>query len=314
MLKVIITSFALVLFFFLPVTASAHLGNGPPFMKVDGVYTQTNPYNQGSSTLTMSWDAAPKHYLINKPVTFLIDVPVLMSATTLPISFAKEIKIRWTVATGDNFEKKENTSASGNAYTRTFTKPGSYLIIVEAKLPADSDYILINTIQVDVLPNAAYHTPAPSAYVGTQNDDPGKNVLFVSDTLNDPSTKIKRYIWDFGENQLHDGPSIDRKLDRANSMGTETIFHRVIDGNGFVADVGFVADKVGDKLQFDPFAPGKPLPIVVVTREEAAKHENNAGGMKMNVPEFVGVVVGVLVLAGMSWMLVFKKKKTNNVA
>src|SRR3954467_836058 len=99
MLKVIITSFALVLFFFLPVTASAHLGNGPPFMKVNGKYSQTNPYNQGSSTLTMSWDSAPETYLVNKPITFAIDVPVLMTATTVPVSFAKNIQVRWSVAT-----------------------------------------------------------------------------------------------------------------------------------------------------------------------------------------------------------------------
>ena len=126
MVKLSVTTLLLFLFFFLPATASAHLGNGPPFMQVNGKYSQTNPYNQGSSTITMSWDSAPETYVVNKPITFAVDIPVLMAATTVPLSYAKDIQIRWTVAIGDNFEKKETKFETGQSFTRTFTKPGSY--------------------------------------------------------------------------------------------------------------------------------------------------------------------------------------------
>jgi hypothetical protein len=290
-------------------STDAHLGNGPPFMKVNGVYSQTNPYNQGSSKLTMSWDTAPQKYLINKPITFTIDVPTLMSVTTIPLSFMKDVQFRWTVATGDNFEKKENKSTAGAAFTRTFTKPGSYLVIAEAKLPADTDYILINTIQVDVLPTADYKLPHASAYVGTHDNDPGSNVLLVSNSISDPSTKIQKYVWDLGDERLKTGATLDTKLERADTMGTETIFHRVIDGNGFIADVGFVVDKVGDKLRFDPYAPGKPLPVSVVSYDEAREHSSGSGGWNISLPQFTGVAVGVLLVAGVSWWVLFRRRK-----
>lgn len=309
MFRSVLATLALFLFFFLPATASAHFGNGPPFMKINGTYSQTNPYNQGSATLIMSWDSAPATYLVNKPVTFEIDLPVLMAATTVPQAYMKDIKLRWSVATGDNFENKDTNYAEGATFTKTFTKPGSYLVIVEAKLPADTEYILINTVQTDILPTSSYKPPAPSAYVGTAFNDPGKNILLVSDSLTDPSTKVKKYMWDFGDGQLREGATIDRKFQRVNDMGTETIFHRVIDENGFMADLGFVASKVGDQLRFEPFASGKPLPVVVVTREEAAEKAGKPEGFKLSLGQFIASAVGVLFLAGLAWVWVLKKEK-----
>jgi hypothetical protein len=307
MFKVSITTFLFFLFLLLPQNASAHLGGGPPFMKIDGKYSQTNPNNQGSSTMTMSWDTPPAAYLVNKPITFDLDVPVLLQATTVPPEYAKDIKIRWSIATGDNFEKKEDKYEYGTSYTRTFTKPGSYLVITEAKLPADSDYILLNTVQVDILPNSSYSLPVISITIGTHNDDPKQHVLLVSDSLVDPSTKIKKYLWDFSDDHLHEGTSIDQQFDRVDKMGVQTIFHRVVDENGFIADIGFQAEKINDKLHFESLTSGTKLPITIVPYDEASRRAGQTGPSKLS-PVFIALVVGALLLLGCAWWVVFKRK------
>ncbi len=65
-------------FFFLSTSASvfAHEGDGPPFVKVNDIYAQTNPLFEGIPTekgLIIPQDIAPHTYLVNTPIHLVID-------------------------------------------------------------------------------------------------------------------------------------------------------------------------------------------------------------------------------------------------
>lgn len=290
----------------MPPVAQAHLGGGPPFLKINGKDAQTNSLNQGASVMTIPWDNPPETYHINQPITFEIDVSELMKATTVPPEYANDIKIRWSVATGDNFEIKGESYDEGSRITKTIADGGSYLIIIEAKLPADSDFILINTVQINVLPSTEYELPFASVFIGTQFDDVKKNVLLVSDASTDPSANVKKQLWDFGDGILQEGESITRKFEDVETMGTEQVFHRVVDEQGFIADVGFMAENQNGKLQFLPFDNEKNLSVTVGTYQDAAVRAGRAQN-KLSVPAFLGVGSGIIVLIGIGWWLFLKK-------
>lgn len=309
--------FVLVFLFVVPLNTHAHLGGGPPFLKVNGKDAQTNPYNQGTtSAFTISWDTPPDVYLVNKPITFEINVLELMKATTISPDQANLIKIRWSVATGDDFETKDGKYVEGSKITKTFSKPGSYLVVIEAKLPNDSEYILINTVQIDVKPSVDYQLPFVTTYIGTQNDDPNKNVLLVSDATTDPTVKIKKYIWDFGDGKPRFESSVNRRFERVASVGVETVFHRVIDENGFVSDVGFYSQKVGNSIRFVPFTGNQNTPFVVGTYEEAQEKAKMPGKITLSMPAFIGLTFAVLFIVGGGWWLYLKKQSspTRNVS
>lgn len=300
----------IIIFFFVnaPITAFAHLGGGPPFLKVNGKDADTNPLNQGASTFTIPWDLPPENYLLSMPVTFVIDVAELMKATTVPADLAKDIRFRWSIGTGDNFENKQNESSTINSLTKTFNKPGSYLVIIEAKLPKDSDFILIDTVQVNIVPEQSYQLPYASVFLGTQFDDVKKNVFLLSDSGSDASTTIEKYLWDFGEGKLEEGISVQRRFEKAETLGIEQIFHRVIDANGFIADIGFIAENRNDKIQFAPFNNEKNLLVTVGTYEEAAERAGKTES-KLSMPQFIGVAFGVIFALGAIMWLVIKYTK-----
>jgi hypothetical protein len=178
-------------------------------------------------------------------------------------------------------------------------------------LPADSEYILIDTVQVDILPSENYSLPFAYIYIGTQNDDPKKNVLFISDSTFDKSTRGKKYLWDFGDNALHEGRTINRKLEKVDNVGVESIFHRVVDQNGFIADAGFVAEKSGEKLQFTSFSNAKISPISVGTYQQAAEKSGKAQN-KLSIPQFLIAALAVFGVIGCIGWWLFKKANKRN--
>ena len=304
-MKRVLIAFIIVFFFANShVTVFAHLGGGPPFLKVNGKDADTNPLNQGASTFTIPWDLPPETYLVNIPVNFIVDVAELMKATTVPAELAKDIRFRWSIATGDNFENKQNESSTVNSLSKTFNKSGSYLVIIEAKLPKDSDFILIDTVQINIVPEQSYQLPYASVFLGTQYDDLKKNVFLLSDGGSDASTKIEKYLWDFGDGKLLEGISVQRRFEKAETLGVEQIFHRVIDANGFIADIGFIAENKNDKLQFSPFISEKNLLVTVGTYEQAAERAGKTES-KLSMPQFVGVAFGVIfVLGAIMWFVI----------
>lgn len=295
-------------FFLLPKAVHAHLGGGPPFLRIDGKFANTNTLNQGASVMQIGWDVPPERYLVNTPVNFEVDLPVLMAATTVPQEYVKDIKVRWSFATGDNFEKKDTAYEEGAKITKTFSKPGSYLVIIEAKLPADSDYIVVDTVQVDILPDKNYQLPSPYVYIGTQFDDPKKHVLMVSDSSADSSTSLKAFLWDMGDGNMQNGKSMNRRLEKAEATGVQPIFHRIVDANGFVADIGFVAESMDDKLRFIPFNSNSKLAVTVGTYQEASKRAGT-GVNKLSVPAFIGVSLGVILAIGAGWWFALRNRK-----
>jgi hypothetical protein len=313
MYKILISLVLLICgFIVLQPAAEAHLGGGPPFLKINDKNVTTNPYNQGASVFTIPWDVSPENYLVNKPITFAIDVEELLKATTAPSEVANEIKIRWSVAHGDNFTSKESTYDEGNAITKTFTSAGSYLIIVEAKLPAGADFAIIDTVQVNILPHEVYKLPVASVYVGTQLEDLKKDVLLVSNSSPYTSGSIQKYLWDFGEGNMQEGRSITRWFEKADTIGVEQVFHRVIDENGFVADIAFVAENKSDKLQFTSFNGKKNALLTIGTYEQAA-HRAGKTDNKLTMLQFIVVGFGTLVvLGGILWVFIQSQlPKTN---
>jgi len=73
--------------------------------------------------------------LVNKPIKIEIDVDQLTKQTTIPPQYARQLTFRWSVMDGDNFDHIFQKYKYGNSISYTFTKPKSYLLIVEAKAP-----------------------------------------------------------------------------------------------------------------------------------------------------------------------------------
>ncbi len=256
-------------FLFLVAPVQAHMGGGPPFLKINDTYAQTNPYYQGQLTLTIPQDNAPKSYLVGRPIQLAIDVNALTKQTTIPPEFARKLTFRWYVATGDNFDVVSKEYKYESAVTYTFPKPQSYLIIIEAKAPSDTDYITLDTVQLNVLPASSYKLPDVSVVVGTQHADPQKSVLLVSQTRFDQSVTSEKYLWDFNDGKLSHGLRVERTFDAINDYGIGMIYHRVIDDKGFIADIGFTAEKVQGRLAFAPFGNMTTIPLKVVSYDEA---------------------------------------------
>lgn len=280
----------LTVFLFLSKPVAAHIGGGPPILKINNTYAATNPYfQQEVITLTVSQDVAPEVYLVGKPIRMAIDVPELLKQTTFPPD--TEIIFRWSVTKGTNFEDVEKTYEYGDQVSFTFQKVGSYLVFIEAK-NADDEFIIIDTVQLNVVPSLSYRMPSVAVFIG-KDKTIEKPMLFVSQTTSDKSSKITKSLWDFGDNKLLEGTSVERQFDPMTPYNTRMVFHRVIDSQGLSTDVGFAAENFQGDIRFVAFTANKKFPVIVGSYDQA----NQLTGTTMLVKNLLFLLAGIVGLA-----------------
>lgn len=292
--RVWIYSLSLLIFLFSSNIAFAHVGGGPPFVKVNHKYCPNNPYYQGESTINIPQDIAPDVYLQNKPISFEVDLDKLVNQLSITSDFINSITFRWSFLDGENLDKQiSNIYQYGKTTTYTFPKPKTYLVAIEAKAPTDPEYITIDTVKVDVVPFQGYKLPKISIAIGSDDFSNQTPVLFVSKSKFDPSVSHPMYLWGFAENKIQRGVSIEHSFAAMTSPSLTYVYHRIIDDNGLMSDMGFSIDYIKNKLTFIPFGNMTSVPITIGTREQAKKlqeQQTKIGNISLQLPILVGTI------------------------
>lgn len=304
-------------YFLLAPPVLAHLGGGPPFLRVDGIFAKTNPYYQGTVTLNIPLDMAQKPQLINVPVVFSVDIPSLQKQTFMPPDFFHNVKFRWSYASGDNFDQASGVYQYGNRTTYIFSHPQSYLVTLEAKSPMDQGFVVVDNVQVNVIPSVGYVLPHVALFIGTHNLNPLQPVRLVSQSIFDPTVTSAHYLWDFGEKKLEAGKSIDHTFQKdIATLGVSYIYHRVVDDNGLITDIGLQVENTNGKLNFHPFGNMSNIPVRYGTYQDAIVSEkNNTAKLRVKKTSFpFAILVGFLIFIFLSFFLRFirtrnKKRK-----
>ena len=109
---------------------------------------------------------------------------------------------RWDFKDGS---KKEE----GKSVSHAFSKPGTYIVQLEAKFPGKTeDFASVDTIQMTVLPTKVYQSPVARIKVnGKLVEDPLRDTISIKPVTpvsfdgSDSKGKIVKYQWDFGDDK-----------------------------------------------------------------------------------------------------------------
>ena len=232
-----------------PARVFAHIG-GPPYVKINAQYAQTNPILNTFQpvTITVGSDlASPSGLIVHEPVTFEIDEqffpnPYLQAQNPFGIPVVNQKptetivpEFRWDFKDGS--EKKE-----GRIVTHTYNTEGTYIIDLDVKFPNKSDdFAPVNTIQVTILPSKGYVLPKAVIHVNTHEiQEPLKDVAsvasgsFISFDASGSTGTIKTYQWDFGDEKGANKKKIEHRY--ARDQYFPTVVLRVIDDQNIVSD------------------------------------------------------------------------------
>ncbi len=244
---------------FIAQNSFAHVGGGPPFLKINGIYTPTNVLYFGVSKITVPQDIAPANYVVNQPISFFVDTTQLL----LPPDIASQTTFRFT------FDSTVKEYEYGTTLTHTYNKPKSYLLILDAKAPGQPDYVTIDTIQVNILSNKNYQFPHADFSIYTDKLLANRPIATVANPVVDPSTTIKSITWDFGDGTLVQDKTAQHVYQDIHDYATYPIVFRVVDNNGFIFDTGFIIQAVNNTWQFidkngrsDTLRASEKLPII----------------------------------------------------
>lgn len=278
--------------------ASAHVGGGPPFLVVNGVYAQTNPYFFNDPSINIPQDYTGKTYLVNNPIDLFVDTKQLM----VPPDIVARSTFRWTFAEGST------DYAYGVKLTHTYTKPGSYLLSLEVKAPEEAQYTLIDTVQLDVLPNDHYQLPKASMAIATDHRNANKPLFFQSNYSVDPSTKLKNIIWGFGDGATSVQSDAYHTYTSLQDYSTFPVIFRVTDTNGFKGYAGVIVESIKGKLHFiDNLGKESTIPV----SDTLTKIQNKNINQTSTIPWTV-IVLGSIVFIILAITLFFIIKNKRN--
>jgi hypothetical protein len=272
-----------------PQPALAH-GSGPPFLLINGKYAQTNPLFLGipDFRLTISQDDPPEKYLVNQPIAFEVDKSKLLA----PAEIIEQSTFRWS------FEKDSTDYETGTRLSHTYDKIGSYLVSIEVKAPESPQYVVINTVQINVVPYLDYQLPSAAIQVVGSDFKSGVPINFVSKVEKDPDSRIDSYLWFFDEENYKTEEKTSFTYNQRDYV--HFVFLEVRDKNGFLAHDGVqVNETQGSIVVLSLRNYGTP---VAQAQEAAALIRSNV------LPYLVGSA-GAAVLILIAATLVFRRKK-----
>lgn len=205
----------------IPKNVDAHAGGGPPFLLINGKYAQNNNLYAGGANITISQDNAPEKYLVNQPIQFKVDAEKLL----VPKDVIEKSTFRWS------WEDGSQDFAYGLEGSHTYPKQGSYLLTLSVKGPEEADFLVLDTVQMDILPQPGYKTPAVNIAVVGKSYKTSKPISFKSKATTDPSTSVQTYEWHFG----NEVPitTAEASYTYKDSYLFDYIFLKITDANGF---------------------------------------------------------------------------------
>lgn len=239
--------------FFVGAPASAH-GGGPPYVLVNDQYADTNPVltiAQPTEFAVGADVASSSGYPVNTEVTFAIDEQFFpnpyvqaQSPFGLPVANVPDIPqpvFRWDFKDG-------SPKSEGSTRTHVFTKPGTYLVELEAKFPGKTDaFAIVNTIQMDVLPSQTYTKPTPRIVVdGVTIEDPDRDTAPIKPMqpvmfdVTDTGSGNRTYQWDFGDGKGANEKSVTHRYSRDEYFPVAVL--RMTDEHDIISDTYVLLD------------------------------------------------------------------------
>ncbi|HSW96551.1 MAG TPA: PKD domain-containing protein [Candidatus Saccharimonadales bacterium] len=278
----------------------AHVGGGPAFLEVNGVYAQTNPYFFNDPHINIPQDYTGKTYLVNKPIEVFIDLNQLL----VPPDIATKSTFRWT------FTEESTEYSFGVKQTHVYKKPGSYLLTLDVKAPGETQYTTIDTVQIDVLPNERYHMPKATMSIATNHRQSTKPLLFQSDFSVDTSTKVKEIIWGFGDGSIAKEKNALHTYINLQDYSTFPVIFRITDANGFKSYAGVIVESVKGQLHFvDNLGRENTIPVSdTMTNLKHSKNENNKNILSTISLSLGGIFFIIIILV----IIVLKKKEKHS--
>jgi hypothetical protein len=214
-----------------PTTVSAHGSGLVPFFKINGKIPDTHPLTKENiipATFTVPQDLSTDTYLVRQPITFKIDTSLLAQGYTKDV--IDTLHYRWIFGDG--------TKAVGLENTHTYNKIGSYTVEIYADFSDDSvEPQLIESVQLNILPDKNYKIPQPIIIVNRQDGDKiamHNPVRFEVVFHTKPSATIASYVWEFGDGKTGKNEMEIHTYDGEQYLAAPVV--RVVDANGFVGD------------------------------------------------------------------------------
>lgn len=231
----------------------AHAG-GPPYVRLNGIFAQTNPLLNTSAPVTFpvgSDVASSAGYLAGTPVVFEIDTkffpnPYAQAQSQFGLPVVNQAPVSEPIF---QWDFKDGTSKEeGTPVTHVYTKPGTYIIDVAAKFPGKTtEFASVNTVELTVYPELEYRLPKAVITVnGKKIEDPLRDTVSVkpmkqvSFDASGSTGNIVKYQWDFGDQKGTEGKTVRHRYGRDEFFPTVTL--RVTDGNNITHDTYALVD------------------------------------------------------------------------
>lgn len=226
------------LFIIIPKEVFAHGSGLPPFFKIEEKVAGTYPLqNVGvfSSSLNIPQDIAHKNFLIGEKINFEIDEEAL--SIVYPPEILKKIKYKWDFGDG--------AKASGLKNKHVYKKTDSYILSINADYedPNTPDQV-IESVLINVIPNKDYILPNPVIKVNNERSnkkdynildlDFNNSLSFDASGSKAGSSKIVKYVWDFGDEKSAEGINVSHEYELPQAFATVVL--RTYDENGLFSD------------------------------------------------------------------------------
>lgn len=210
--------------------ASAHRGNGLPFIKINDTYTEPYPILSNSVPgFVTPQDIGLTVYEVNKAITFDIDRERLLMTSQVP----ENAIYHWDFGDG--------SKATGQRVTHTYAKIGSEEVQLSAEIPGSGQPQPLEQILVHITDSLDYKVPVPVITVSNTNGHNGDTLVAnftqeVSLSVKDQSgsAPITSYYWDLGDGQDSKSATLTHRFDASQSILAPMV--RLTDENGFYTD------------------------------------------------------------------------------
>jgi opacity protein-like surface antigen len=259
--------------------ASAH-STAPSFFQINGKITTHNELAEmvTGSTIKLPKDVAPDNYVVNQPIDFAID------PNALQMVYGQQAVDRAKY----NWDYGDGTKATGTTNRRTYSKPGTYLLTIQADFGSGSPAQLIESVHMNIVPTLTYQMPAANIKVnGKAADDPTRSNLevdFKNELTFEAPPGAKEYQWDFGDGRSASGQRVSHKFKRSDVLAVPLL--RVKDANGLTSD-GFITLKNTSPTNVDGKKRGLSSPVALIA-----------------------VIAGAMLLAISAWSIFVHRHKT----
>lgn len=270
-----LTSFLLVLilFFTLVSSASAHR-QGIPILKINNKLVEIyfDKYFSGNVfDLPYDADRAPENYVINQPLEFELDI----SKFPITPEILEKSEFIWKFGDGTE-ERTTGKVKSSHTYNKTGTFAFEILVDVKNLGYSDIEPQSLQTAIINILPNKDYKLP--EAYIkvngklinyepessnssetsefiptNTFKLDLNKNISFDASDSRPGETKIKKYRWNFGQDNKESNNIIDSYRYKL-PLTYVSVILRVEDENGYYTDTFVNLENTGQNEENNPSA------------------------------------------------------------